>query len=440
VQMNTDELRDMLKAQTAAPPANPDRYHEIERRVHGIRRRRAVGGGLAGVAGVAAIALAGTLLNAPADSREPVASGPGTTSEARPSKTEKPPPKAELTKADRPDLKPAQQLWPEAAHVLPLKLPDGRKYEPVGFADPRTVIATTEASFEQVGSVVRYNVDTKQAAEVTRVPIPPGLAAAQDGNRDINLPDDFTVGAGRVSWWMGYADAGSRYVVEIWSAPLTGGPAQRVTQFNPPKGRGSIPALLAVAADQVIWSGSGGEVFAAPLTGGNARQVGPAGSQLVAWPWIGSPSGDPAGEDLEAVEDQPNAMHYRELRNVVTGERRDSARVAGQWSCGVEWCFGTTDKGDAVRKRESSKGQLLPDRGQETMGFMDPVVPMLDRFVIRVTAGGDYYVYDMKTSKGGLLTGQYDKSVSYTYGYPGEQIFSKLFKDHRTVVNLAAIT
>lgn len=437
--MNTDDLRDLLREHTTRAPDNPRRYQEIERRVRRIRRRRTAGTGLAGVAAAAAVAMAGGLVGGV---NLPLPSGGGSAEGAERSGlvAAKPPPapvvkpvEPQVGPAPTPQLVPAEQLWPEAVHKLPLTLPNGSPYRPVDFVDKRTLVVTTDVGFEKVGTVWRYDLNANQAHVIAHVPLPDVL----DKSRQRNFPDDFTVGAGRVAWWLGYKEK-SDYVVEIWSAPLTGGPAKRVTLFRPSVGRGAIWALLAIAGNQVIWSGTGGEVFAAPVTGGQARKLAEADYQLLSWPWVGAPAMRPGNED-DGDPTSGATVYYRVRHNLQTGEQRTSPVVAGTWSCGLDWCLGATEQGDAVRPRASTSARLLPGRGESPTWLVDAPVPLLDRFVPRYTGDGRHYVYDLRTNVGGLLSGDYDKSVSRMHSFPGEQIYFKEFKDHLAVVNLRAI-
>jgi hypothetical protein len=429
----------------AVTAPNPEPYEHFEGRV---RWRRVARAAVAGVAVVAMIAIPGSLVNAPSGRRNPADGDRNLHGNLLPSpdpaaRSRPPLPEARLAEAALPRPVPAQKLWPRAVHTVPDHLPDGREVDPVGFADEGTLVLATH----RVGLVCcykmelwRYELSSKRFGRVTDVPHPPPIPD-DDGGSNMD-PLDFTVGAGRVVWWLGYTRGKAlKETVEIWSAPVGGGPAERVTTIRPATPHSLEPSLLAFAGDKVIWSGNGGEVYEAPLTGGQARRIGPPGYQLVTWPWIGSPVRyDIWPETAVAPAGTKSGIFYGELYNVVTGERRSSAAVAGRWSCGLVWCLGSTRAGDALRRRNKVSGHLIPGKG--SMEMSAPVVPALDRFVVLLRKGGVVDTYDLRTGRLGRLNGRGgDESTTGLTGFrPNEQIVSvEIGDDRHIVINLNAI-
>jgi hypothetical protein len=274
-----------------------------------------------------------------------------------------------------------RERWPDAIRDIPSELPNGSALHPITMLDGDTLLASSTSSFEKTDKLWAYDLKARKASAVTDVVVP---------KDSTTFASDFTVGGGWVVWWLARGKGGAA-TVEIWGAPVQGGPARKITGMAD----AGLSTLLIDGGD-VVWAMKTG-VYKAPLTGGVPRKLpGSEGFQVVSWPWIGSPA---QGERLGDVQ-------YESLRNVRTGERVEAtlAPYKGAWSCSVTWCVGNAASGVtyhgeppmAVQRRDGKAGRSLPPNQYLGAGIL------FDRFLpYRPTKvpSGDYLLYDLKTGK-----------------------------------------
>jgi hypothetical protein len=385
--ISQDELRDLLTERSTPATARPAPIRELDTRIRRARRRRGIvtAAGTAGTAVVVAgIALAVAGPWSVDHGRDRVAAAPTTFPAVGDGK-----------------VLPADRLWPQAIHKVPVRLPGGRRFAPRAFLDDGSVLVTTESGFERVGELWRYDLTTKRATRLARVSIPEKVKRSQARR----YPSEFTAGGGYIAWHMAYVQRG-RYFVEVWAVPQTGGKPRPVTSMRVPDTRSGSIDRLAIAGGSAVWSfGDFGardgraEVFWAPLAGGPARPLPETGGyHIVSWPWIGSP-----GHTPEAVAGK---VTYRELRNVQTGARKTANIRGGSWTCSLTWCTtsGSADPAGRIR------AQRRDGTGARTLPYRPPVgdiglPPALDRFLVLNPADGANraVLYDLATGAAGDL-------------------------------------
>jgi hypothetical protein len=281
---------------------------------------------------------------------------------------------------------PIEDVWPGVTFRVPTTLPNGRTFQPEAIIDDRTILVSTESSFEKVDDLYAYDLRKHTAKQITTVAAPPKTKL---------FASDFTVGGGYVAWWL---NDGSR--TEIWAAPLSGGQARLV-------GQASAQGLtqLSITGKDAVWSlTSVGGVYRASLAGGGTAQLvpGSTGMHILAWPWIGSPRnrlGAPSGGRY---------IGFEHIKNVLTGEER-SANLTdrGLWHCGLTWCVGQGPGPNLVtevQRRDGSGRRAIPMEHSTV-----DIPPILDRFAITFPPGGTLAVYDMRTGKSGDLRIQFAK-------------------------------
>jgi len=334
-----------------------------------------------------------------------------------------------------------EEIWPDAVHTLPQQLPDGRDYQILGFIDATTLLISTESSFENTDRLYHWDLQTGEAVAIGDLPaLPEGV--------DIDTyPSGFAVGDGVIVWWFSYRQ-GDQARAEIWTMPVTGGEASRLTTIDLPEVEiegwtADMLEGLGIADGQVHWSlqASGG-VYQVPLNGGEVTQVPDSdGYHIVAWPWIGTPE-----EPLEGWTSQqtPGVVVNRELRNVETGEQRTAAEAEqGVWFCGPELCAGLVDNVNYVRNRDGSDQQAVGSG----MTFTEYIA--LDRFALASSDGehGVPLLLDLQTGTAAdllLRWGEEDEEEAQTL--PGvtirgadQTLLAWDVEGMRFVVNLGAI-
>lgn len=274
-----------------------------------------------------------------------------------------------------------RERWPDAVRSLPDRLPNGRALHPITMLDGDTLLGSTASSFQVTDKLWTYDLKAHKATVVTDVVVPRGSKI---------YASDFTVGQGRVVWWLSYEKGGAR-TLEIWGAPVTGGAARKITGMPGP----GLSKLLIDGGD-VVW-GAGNGLHRAPLTGGAPEKIpGTEGFRIVSWPWIGSPptAGRKVGE-----------VRYKELRNLRTGERRKATLAAfkGAWSCSVTWCVGNPVPGvayhgdllNAVQRRDGKAGRSLPLTGIPSELIYDRFLP----YPPTRSGTKNHVLYDVQTGK-----------------------------------------
>jgi len=401
----TEQLEEALSrvldhAATRAPVPPGDLLGRVE---SGHRKRRkvrlAVNAG--GITAACAAVLSGVLLvqNFSGTAAGPVTTKPGTGSPLRnavlPSKAV-----------------PIEKLWPTAVHRISNRLPDNRKIQPQTLADNRTLLVTVESSFEKASELLAYDLKTKATRKITNVVTPAGATT---------FASNFTVGDGHVIWYTMV-----KKVSQIWTAPLSGGPALKIADAS------GSPAFLAADEGKAYWSIENvGGLLQAPLTGGKASPVpGTAHEQILSWPWVASP-GQKFGNGQV-----PNQVIYEKVRNLRTGETR-TAKVPepGLWACGLTFCYSF----DGFGTESKLRAQLRDGTGSRTApieGFVEPGGPSFDRFVFGRSPAG-VVLYDFKTGKIGSTPLVDNSSMSPREPY--NRLYPALTKNGYLIVDLAAI-
>src|SRR5262245_12091707 len=135
--MTIQELRRLLRTEGLfeAPPGNPERTGQLERRI--ARRRRRLRGQVAAAAAVLVVAVGSAVAarGLPGGSGGGEPAGPGTAT---------PTPHVTVVSSH---AVPIEKLWPQAVTKLPSKLPNGRRYAPEAFVDDHTLLVTTTSGF-----------------------------------------------------------------------------------------------------------------------------------------------------------------------------------------------------------------------------------------------------------------------------------------------------
>ncbi|MER7363110.1 TolB family protein [Nonomuraea wenchangensis] len=251
-----------------------------------------------------------------------VAGGVGTAVSALGASTEPRPAVSATGEAEPPADKippPVEQVWPQAVHKIPAKLPDGRAYYPQLLLDDRTLLVMTGVNDGKRQFLWSYDLDTGRPRKIAEIPPTKGSAI---------FADDVAAGGGDIVWWSSYKEAGRPRVARIWTVPAAGGRPRPVTDV--PLGnvmkQGHINGLTVTGSD-VVFAYEKGGVYRVPLSGGAPQPVkGAERHHVLQWPWVGVHRG-------KAV--------FRELLNVETGERRDAVIKADEEvRCGVDRCAG----------------------------------------------------------------------------------------------------
>jgi hypothetical protein len=399
-----DELERVMRAAgESAPRPDPNLVGQIDER--GLRRRRnRLRTVMACGTAVVAVGVAGVAIEVIRPAGFDPAGGDTVQT--------KPEPKQEPDKpADKARIPLAKDVWPQAVHQIPRKLPDGRTIFPQTFLDADTLLITTQSSFEKSDELYEYDLKTQATEEVAKVDSP-GFA------------NDFTVGDGWVVWWANVEDS-KRPGTEIWGVPLAGGQARRLVVAP-----GSGIDFLAVGEGQVHWSYSGKEkqVYSAPLTGDGEAQAIPdsKGYHIVSWPWIGSP-----GEQMDSrsTTGEEQEILYRTLRNVETGETRTTTNLKGTWSCGLSWCVGMSKDKSYAQRRDGSGRKSFDNVDLRFITAMVPV-PVRDRFFVDMST-----VADTHTGK----TGRLDQEGRTLRALADDRLHYSYIKDGFELIDLAAI-
>lgn len=321
------------------------------------------------------------------------------------------------TRTEHPLPDPVEKVWPQAVRKIPVRLPDGIKFQPEAFIDDRTLLVTTSVSFEKAGALLAYDLETRQARKLAEVPTPEGT---------VLFASDFTIGDGHIVWWT----ASKGGTAQLWAVPVTGGQAKRVAEL-----KGADDAALdppAVADGRIAVSFRGGGVFTVPLEGGTPEPVPDAEKlHILKWPWIGEGNWYGPHEGTQ----------FGDIRNVETGETRTAVTRPGERDvqCGVTSCTGSRDDGTSfVRMRDGSQERELPG-GALTEG--------LARERFRTAPAGDakalgMVLYDLATGTAadlGIRAGK-DHSMFYPVPARDERLLSYPVRGGIAVIDLSKIT
>ncbi|MGH3377780.1 MAG: hypothetical protein ACRDP6_23905 [Actinoallomurus sp.] len=311
-----------------------------------------------------------------------------------------------------------EKVWPGVAFRVPKTLPNGHAFHPEALIDGRTILVSTESSFEKADALYAYDLRNHTARPITTVVTPPKTKV---------FASDFTVGGGYAAWWL---YDGSR--TEIWAAPLSGGQARLVGQVS---SRGL--SRLAIAGKDAVWSlDPVGGVYRAPVTGGGTAQLvpGSASMHILAWPWIGTPPTTRGGGKGMGV----GITAFGHVKNALTGETR-SAHLTdrGAWHCGLTWCVGQGPNFVTEAQRRDGSGRRAIPAQDPMLG----IPPILDRFAVVFPSGGTVAVYDLRNGKIGDLRIQYAKGGrSFVVPRdPASRLYWTTTADGYMIVDLGAI-
>ncbi|TDD02848.1 hypothetical protein E1292_22435 [Nonomuraea deserti] len=305
---------------------------------------------------------------------------------------------------------PVAEVWPDAVHTIPTKLPNGRRGRPLTLIDDHTLLLETWQSFEKADALYSYDLASGQTRKITDIRTPEGAFAS-----------GYAVGEGRIIWKM--IDG---VHTSFWSAPLSGGQPTAVETDAPVKGRGGG---LVVTGDKIAFSLLEGGVFTLPLKGGAVTPVeGAERHHILQWPWVGTPG-----------EYTPNnEPSFEEILNVETRQTSKALVRLGEENvrCGVTACVGRRPGRSAFyRLRDGSRERDLPD---STLGLA------YDRFMtVSVGPTRAQVLLDLATGRSGDLGLRPDTKGRTGNIQPGlnpyERLIAYELKGQYVIIDLAMI-
>ncbi|GAA0419234.1 hypothetical protein Acor_28920 [Acrocarpospora corrugata] len=338
---------------------------------------------------------------------------------------------------------PPSEVWPEAVHELPLRLPDGNPYQPILFLDRDRMLIKVEA-----GLLASYDLRTGEVKDLVRL------------RKEIRA-SGFAVGSGAIVWWTSRRDRDGQ-VVDIWTAPITGGKAA-VRASARPDGLVKDPRLqvlssalvsmdsfsgLSVAGGNIYWSSVNAGLWRLPLAGGAppAPVPGTAGYHLLSYPWMGRP--DEWGRPLppgQATPGDTNRPVFGDLLNIETGETSTAVIPPDthSWTCGLTRCMGplpgNSGENGAAQSRDGSAQRRLPSMETQNAAIAR------DRFSILRVYGTGHRVeavalVDLKTGEAGLV-GRRGVGDGLARGqlFHHTDLYSYRLNDKMIIVDLRAI-
>ncbi|UBU13657.1 TolB family protein [Nonomuraea gerenzanensis] len=301
---------------------------------------------------------------------------------------------------------PVGELWPGAVFTFAIEGPGGARRVPItGLSPTQLLILSRMPRMQAEGTLEVYDSKSGSSRKVAELP--------RSGR--------FVIGSvaadGKHVVWQ---SSTGKSALEIWTAPLAGGEARRVTALS--GGRSDVDAI-SVNGDQVIWSERSGGVWRVPLTGGAPDQItGTDGLHLLRWPWA---SDAPAGPDLG----DRNQTVLVDL-TLITSHEVDSLPGAKGVRCGPHWCLGRRAGGSFVQRIDGS--DLRDVKG--VFGRPKPLsmAPLLNRFV--PLADG---VHDLATGSTGTIDAR--TLALGAAGEPSTVLYWRKGPGSYGVLNLAAI-
>ncbi|MEV4220500.1 hypothetical protein [Nonomuraea sp. NPDC049725] len=304
---------------------------------------------------------------------------------------------------------PVAQVWPEAVHTIPAKLPDGRRGRPLTLLDEHTVLLETWESFEKADAVHTYDLRTGRTRKVTDIRTPKGVFAS-----------GFAVGEGKLVW-----QTIDKMRTSFWSVPLSGGKPTAVKTDTPVEGRGD---KLVVTGGKIAFSLHEGGVFTLPLEGGAVTPVEGAGRHhILKWPWVGTPG-------AYTPDNEPS---FERILNVETGQTSQALVRPGEEDirCGVTACVGRgPGRKPFYRLRDGSGERALPD---STPGLAH------DRFMTAQVRPGVQALLDLTTGRSGDLGVRPDAEGRQVSVQPGLDPYDRLIayelKNEYVLIDLARI-
>ncbi|GAA2671137.1 TolB-like translocation protein [Nonomuraea recticatena] len=393
VEPERDLSRVIARAAERAPRAPADYSTQILAR---SRRRKVRIQALLTAAAVVLVAGGGSVaVRATLSGEPPVAATP--TPDATPSLT-------------MPMPAPVAQVWPQAVHTIPMKLPNGRKGRPLTLIDDRTLLLETWQSFEKADALYAYDLKTDQPRKITDIRTPKGVFAS-----------NYAVGGGRIVW-----QTIDKMRTNFWSAPLSGGQPAAVETDTPIKGRGDG---LVVTGDKIAFSLHEGGVFTLPLEGGAVTPVeGADRHHILNWPWVGTPG-------QYTPDNEPS---FEEILDAETGQVSKALVRPGEEDvrCGVTTCTGRRPDGSFFhRLRDGSSEQDLPER---TLGLA------FDRFVtVHLHPRRGQVLLDLTTGRSGDLGLRPDAKGEVSSIQPGIDPYDRLvayeLEGRYVIIDLARI-
>ncbi|GAA0424784.1 hypothetical protein Acor_36980 [Acrocarpospora corrugata] len=265
--------------------------------------------------------------------------------------------------------RPLKEIWPGAVHTLPLELQNGLEFAPQVFLDDRTLLVRTGEGPKP--GFWAYDLRTGQARRHITFAAPAGT----------DHTSYVTMSAGQLLWFT----VGPGGMLDIFTVPVGGGTARKVTSINQTMKYGDID-LMAVAGGKLYLSRRKGGVYTVPMSGGVlALMPGTDRLHLMQWPWAAYPQ-------------PPMARGYMPrgdvIVNVLTGERmgrfKDPDESASPWDCLLVWCVQAST--NEARRRDGSGAHQMP-------GLSYDHAPVLDRFKTLTTRDDTVrvFLYDLAT-------------------------------------------
>lgn len=261
------------------------------------------------------------------------------------------------------NLKSPEEVWPQAAHRIPGKLPDGRAYQLFAALDDGRYLVRGESpgSPSDLDGPLVFDPARGTARPLFDRALIPGMTEGIAGNLGV-------VAVGNQAVWLinGVRD-GKHIVWEFWAAPLDGStPARRLVSLSGEQAGGLAMAQFDVAGEAVYWTspdadGQSAGIVRLPLSGGPPQLIpGSAGyfdTQVDQW---------------VSTQDQLSSARAGTLWNLVTGERRSwtTSPRAHEVTCDPVACYGRTqDRTVVTHQLDGTGDQELPSLVQRVGGI-----------------------------------------------------------------------